>query len=96
MAVKYMIYFPEYILVSNISSSSKRTYKSQLNQFFQFLGNKPLNRKNVAKYLEYLENKNVKEGKKLSDKTILLKLTIIRRFTKFLWEENQLSDNEYK
>ncbi|MFX0064493.1 MAG: tyrosine-type recombinase/integrase [Candidatus Hermodarchaeota archaeon] len=90
MVVNYQDQIENFINSNNFSRHTIRMYRSELVAFLEFLDKKPLTRTNVANYLKRLR------GKDRKNRTIKHHLTSIRCFSKWLWEEDILSEKEYK
>ncbi|MHA2248035.1 MAG: tyrosine-type recombinase/integrase [Candidatus Hodarchaeales archaeon] len=93
MAVKSINYSN---LIGNFTNSqslaerSVQQYSHNLKLFIRYLGNKKLTRTNVANYIKKLQQ----DG--LNGKTIVNRLVTIKRFAKWLWEEDKITQKEYK
>ncbi|MFX0172654.1 MAG: tyrosine-type recombinase/integrase [Candidatus Hodarchaeota archaeon] len=74
----------------SLAKGSANTYAHNLNQFLEFLDQNKITRTQVERYIQKLQQEEKK------DRYIALQLTIIRRYAKYIWEEDQLSEKEYK
>lgn len=75
---------------NGLAASSSREYTYILKNFLAFLGKKKITRQNVVGY----KNKCIKEQR--SARTISLRLIVIKGFAKYLWEEDLITEKEYK
>ncbi|MFX0171072.1 MAG: tyrosine-type recombinase/integrase [Candidatus Hodarchaeota archaeon] len=90
MAVDYHETINEFINTQSLANGSANTYAHNLSMFLDFLGEKKFTRSQVARYIKTLQ------GNKKKDRYIALQLTVIRRYAKYLWEEDRLQEKEYK
>ena len=86
----YSRFIEDFTNSQNLAEGSIRTYSFALTNFLRFLQKNSLTRKQVAIYIKKIQD----EG--LSEKTIARRLTTIRCFARYLWEEDLLSEKEYK
>ncbi|MFX1284513.1 MAG: tyrosine-type recombinase/integrase [Promethearchaeota archaeon] len=80
----------DFILSQNLSENTVKSYRSLLNNFFRYLNDRELTRKDVAIFVKKEKQKGLADG------TIKAKLTVIRCYAKWLWEEDLLLSKEYK
>ncbi len=88
--MNYLGFIEDFTNSQNLAEGSIKTYSYALNNFLKFLGKESFTRRQVAMYIKKTKNKG------LSEKTISRRLTTIKCFSRYLWEEDLLSEKEYK